>query len=135
MKVKFAKSLLIGATAYLASSAAHGFCVLTSVPAIPPNDVGIMGCAATNAFGTFACDMNGTQGRWATHGVAAVEANNTTLSWTRNLLDAEVDKTEEYVCRIAPPGAGTGAVHRFSGMLGQPKSHTRFDCWIAATCD
>jgi len=129
MLSRLARLLLTAVFALCAASTAQAFCIVTSDASIPPNDVGLMGCD-TSGPGAVACDMNGTQGRWATHGVLAIE-NDLILSWTRNMPRL----SEEYVCRInLTTGASEGAVHIFSGVGGVAKDHKTFECRILTAC-
>ncbi len=133
MKIRLARSLAAGAAALFSTSAAHAFCIQTNDATFGGNDVGIMGCAASGP-GVSACDMNGTQLRWATHGTLVFDGNQEVAiaSWTRN-----TDKwTEEYVCRLDLTNfVGPGLVHQFTGAGGVGKSLVNFDrCALTPTC-
>lgn len=128
MRSRLLRCLFSGAAILLATSAAHAFCIETSDATIPANDVAVMGCAASGP-GIFACDMNGTQDSWATHGVLAFEGGAVIYSWTRNTIRT----TEEYTCKVTLAGSG-GAAHIFSALPAVPKSHKTFECRAVPEC-
>lgn len=130
MKRQLTLTMLVFATVVLTAPTAQATCIVTTDASIAPNDVAFMGCAATGG-GNFACNMNGVQDGWATHGVVASTATARIYSWTRNTIDT----TEEYVCRLTPGGAGSGAAHFFTGIPGGPKDYSTFECRVDQQCD
>lgn len=74
MKTRLVRNLIGGLAALFTTFAAHAVCIDTGVLAFGGSDVGLMGCGASSPV-AIACDMNGTQLRWATHGTLVVDTN------------------------------------------------------------